>query len=148
MVEVKRSEELEARVAESRKAVETGDDTWFADHTADAGDVLFYGTAPGEEWRGRDAVLSLTTGQGRALNEQAGVVEDSDPTVECFEAGDAGWVVVHGQFELPDGSQVPTRSVTFLVRDGDTWKRVFGAAHVLVPNELLVPGSPLAAQPA
>jgi hypothetical protein len=145
MIEIRRSPELEERVRESRSAMERGDDGWFAEHTAEAGDVLFYGSAPDEEFRGRDAVLSLTIAEARAMNEAAGVSEDEDPQVECFEAGDAGWVVVHGHFKLANGSTVPTRSVTVLVRDGATWKRVFGAVHVVVSNDLLVPGSPLAA---
>jgi len=147
MVEVKRSSDLEARVRESREAVRAGDDQWFADHTAEDGEILFYGTAPGEEWRGRDAVLSLTVAEGRAMNEAAGISESENPDFECFEAGDTGWTVAHGHFKLADGSVVPVRSVTVLVRDEGTWKRVFGAVHVLVPNELLTPGSPLALQP-
>ena len=147
MIEVKRSGEIEARVREAKEAVRSGDDQWFADHTADAGEILFYGTAPGEEWRGRDAVLSLTLADARALNEEVGISESDDPDTECFEAGDTGWTVTHGHFKLADGSVVPVRSVTVLVRDEGTWKRVFGAVHVLVPNELLTPGSPLASQP-
>jgi len=144
MVEVMRSPELEERARESVRAVQDGDDRWFEDHTGEAGDILFYGTAPGEEWRGRDAVLSLTRGEAQRLMEEGGLSED-EPAFECFEAGDAGWIVAHGSFRLADGSTIPLRSVVVLVRDEGTWKRVFGAVHVLAPNELLAPGSPLVA---
>lgn len=148
MIEVKRSSELEAQVRESFDAIRSGDDQWFADHTPEAGDLLVYGSAPGEEWRGRDAVLSLTLGRSRELNEEAGVREDENPEFECFEAGDTGWVVVHGRFLLADGSSVPTRGVSVFVPDDGKWKRVLFAAQVLAPNELLAPGSPLATRPA
>ena len=144
MVEVKRSVDLDEHVRESREAVRSGNDRWFADHTAEAGDVLVYGSAPDEEWRGREAALSLTLAEGRAMNEAAGVTEDESPQFECFEADDAGWIVGHSHFKLADGSTVPTRSVTVLVRADGTWKRVFGAVHVVVPNELLIAGTPLA----
>lgn len=147
MIEVKRSAALlEERARELPKAIERGDDAWFADRTADAGEILVYGTAPGEEWRGREAVLSLTLAETRALNEAAGVSEGDQPRIECFEAGDTGWVVVHSHFKLDDGTVVPTRGVSILVRDDGTWKRVFGAVHVLVENDLIVPGSPLASR--
>lgn len=146
MIEVKHSAELEEKVLESHEAIARGDDSWFAEHTAEAGDVLFYGTAPDEEFRGRDAVLSLTIAQSRELNEAAGITEDDMRQRECFEAGDTGWVVMHGHFRLSDGSLVPTRSVTVLVRDDGTWKRVFGSINVVTSNDLLVPGSPLAVQ--
>jgi SnoaL-like protein len=144
LVEVKRSAELEQYVRASFEAVRSGDQQWFVDHTADAGDVLFYGTAPGEEYRGRDAVLALAAGQAQANMEESGLSEEENPEFECFEAGDTGWVVFHGNFVLADGSKVPVRGVTVVVRDGDDWKRVFGAVHALPPNELLAPGSPLA----
>jgi hypothetical protein len=147
MLEVRRSVELEEQVRESREAVRSGNDQWFADHTAEGGEILFYGTDPGEEWRGRDAVLSLTLAESRALMDTAGISEEEDPIVECFETGDTGWVVTHGRFKLADGSAVPVRGVAILVRDEGTWKRVFGAVHVLVSNDLLTPGSPLASQP-
>jgi hypothetical protein len=147
MIEVKRSVELEQHVREVQEAVRAGDDQWFADHTAEGGEILFYGTAPDEEWRGRDAVLSLTVGESRAQMDAANISEQEDPTVECFEAGDTGWTVLHGHFNLADGSVVPVRAVTIYVRDGDMWKRVFGAVHVLASNDLLTPGSPLASQP-
>lgn len=144
MIEVRGSAELEQIVRESVAAIKAGDDEWFAAHMADGGDVLFYGSAPGEEWRGRDAVLGLTSREIRAWMEESDVAEEEDPAFECFEAGDTGWIVVHGNFILSDGSKVPTRGVTVMTRDAGDWKRVFAAVHVLAPNELLAPGSPLA----
>lgn len=144
MIEVKRSPSLEASARESRAAYERGDDSWYADHTAESGELLFYGSAPDEEFRGREAILSLTIAESRAMNDAAGISTDDEPRLECFEAGDTGWIVAHGHFGLADGSSVPTRAVTVLVRDGETWKRVFGSVHVVVPNELLTPGSPIA----
>jgi hypothetical protein len=147
MIEVKHSVELDELARQTRAAYERGDDSWFADHTADAGDVLFYGSAPDEEFRGREAVLALTIARSRAMNEAAGISDDVPPEVECFEAGGAGWVVAHGTFKLADGSAVPVRSVTVLCRDDGGWKRVFGSINVVASNDLLVPGSPLAVQP-
>jgi len=142
MIEIKRSAELEVRVRESLQAAKEGDDQWFADHTAN-GDVLFYGTA-GEEFRGRDAVLSLSLAESRAQSEAAGITQDENPEFECFEAGDAGWVVYHTHFGLANGSRVPVRSVIVLVRDDGDWKRVFGSVSIDVDDALLTPGSPLA----
>jgi hypothetical protein len=34
--------------------------------------------------------------------------------------------------------------VTVLAREGGEWKTVMGGAHVLVANELIGPGSPIA----
>jgi archaellum component FlaG (FlaF/FlaG flagellin family) len=64
--------------------------------------------------------------------------------VETFRAGDTGVTVTHTSFVLADGSSIPLRSITVLTRDGDTWKTVVNAVQVVVPNELIGPGSPLA----
>jgi hypothetical protein len=63
----------------------------------------------------------------------------------AYEAGDAGWIVTHDRHTLDDGSWVAHRNVTVVVRDhdGGGWKRVVTASQILVPNELLLPGSPL-----
>ena len=75
----------------------------------------------------------------------ADVQEPADGDVEAYEAGDAGWIVTHDRFTLDDGSWVANRIVTVVVRDreGGTWKTVLTASQILVPNELLLPGSPL-----
>jgi len=65
-------------------------------------------------------------------------------SVEGYEAGDAGFLVIHGRFLLADGSTFPTRSVSFLIKDGDQWKSVCGGLSLLVRNELITAGSPLA----
>jgi ketosteroid isomerase-like protein len=147
MIEVKRSVELEEKVRESRAAVRSRDAQWLADHVADGGDIILYGTAPDEEWRGRDAFLALALGEVSALMDEAGISDDEEPSVECFEAGDTGWVVTHSHFRLADGSTVPIRALAILVRDEGTWKSVFASTGVLVPNHLLAPGSPLASHP-
>jgi hypothetical protein len=145
MVEVKRSSDLEELSAEARRRVRAGDDRWFEERTAH-GDVLMLGTAPGEEWRGRDAVLALTIEQGKAMNETVGIADEEEPErrVEAYEAGNTGWIVTHSSFLLSDGSRVPIRSVSILIRDDDTWRSVFSETAIVVANELLAPGSPLA----
>jgi hypothetical protein len=71
--------------------------------------------------------------------------EGEGDVVEAYEAGDAGWIVTHDRHTLDDGSWVAHRNVTIVVRDrdGGGWKRVLTASQLLVPNDLLLPGSPL-----
>ena len=57
--------------------------------------------------------------------------------------------MTHGRFTFEDGSSAAHRVVTVLVRDpdGGGWKSVLTASQLLVPNELLLPGSPLRSPP-
>jgi hypothetical protein len=149
MVSIKRSAELQEFARESRRRFMAGDDAWF-DGTTAHGEVTSFGTAPGEEARGRDDVLALTVDQIRELNDAGGLVladteEIEDGTVEAYEAGDAGWIVTLDKFTLDDGSWVANRVVSVVVRDpeGGGWRSVLTASQLLVPNELLRPGSPL-----
>lgn len=147
MVTARRSVELEALAEESRRRFRAGDNEWFAAHTAH-GEVIAFGSAPEEIWRGRDAVLGLTIEHIRAMNESAGLVEEasSEAETEGYEAGDTGWIVSHGHFRLTDGSTVPTRAISLCVRDDGEWRFVLSGVGVVVPNELVAPGSPLAGQ--
>jgi hypothetical protein len=144
-MEVRRSPELEGLANEAFRAWQTGDDAWFAARLAD-GEVASYGTAPGEVWRGREEILALNRDRVREMNEEVGIVDDDGVAreVEAYEAGDTGVIVTHTSFLLEDGSAVPLRSVTVLAREGGEWKTVVGGAHVLVANELIGPGSPIA----
>ena len=96
-------------------------------------------------FRGRESVLALSTDRMREEAEDAGMQfgADAPREVEAYEAGDTGWIVTTSSFVLDDGSMVPTRSVTVLVREGDEWMWVFGAIHVVVSNDLLTSDSPL-----
>src|SRR5262245_18778768 len=149
MVTVKRSPELEEFEREARRRFMAGDDDWFEQTTAH-GDVSSFGTSPEEQSRGRDTVLGLTVEQIRDMNaaEQvvvADVEEIEGGVVEAYEAGDAGWIVTHDRFTLDDGSWVANRVVSVVVRDrvGGGWKSVLTASQILLPNDLLLPGSPL-----
>jgi hypothetical protein len=149
MVTIRRSEDLEEFARESRRRFMAGDGAWF-DQTTAYGEVTSFGTAPGEEARGRDAVLGLTVDQIRELSEAGGLAlaetgEIDDGAVEAYEAGDAGWMVTLDKFVLDDGSWVANRVVSLVVRDpdGGGWRGVLTASQLLVPNELLAPGSPL-----
>jgi hypothetical protein len=142
MVTVKRSSELMERVKRVRQAAAEGDDEWFERSRGD-GEVLAFGSAPGEEFRGSEQWPRMAA--ARQMNEDAGITDDEveDERVEAFEAGDAGWIVLHGSFQFADGSRVPTRSISVLARDDDgSWKTVLISTHVLVPNEALQVGSP------
>ena len=149
MVTVRRSSELEQLQEESLQRFNAGDNDWFAANIAD-GEVIAWGTAPEEIWRGRDSVLSMTVQAIRELNASAGLVEEADPErqIEAYEAGDTGWAVVHSHFRLSDGSTVPTRTLWIYARDEDGWKLVAGGPHVVASNDLIAPGSPLAATTA
>ena len=149
MVTIKRSPELEEFAREARRRFMSGDDAWFEQTTAH-GEVTSFGTAPDEDVRGREAVLALTMEQIGELNSAAGLAltdteEPGEGAVEAYEAGDAGWVVTHDRFTLDDGSWATNRIVTVVVRDreGGGWQTVLSASQLLVPNELLQPGSPL-----
>jgi hypothetical protein len=139
---VTRSPELEQLAADGRQAADRRDEEWRAQHTAD-GEVVSFGSDPQEIWRGRDAVLGLTSAQVNEVNDSFGLKYEQD-SVEGYEAGDAGFVIIHGRFLLADGSSFPTRAVNFLVKDGDQWQSVCGGLSLLVRNELMTAGSPLA----
>ena len=149
MVAIKRSSELEEFARERRRRLVAGDEAWF-EHTTAHGEVISFGTAPDEQLRGREAVLAFTMEQINEMNtaEELAVTDAEEAegdSVEAYEAGDAGWIVTHDRHTLNDGSWVAHRNVTVVVRDrdGGGWKRVLAASQLLVPNELLVPGSPL-----
>jgi uncharacterized protein YciI len=135
MVEVKRSPELEELAEESRRRYRAGDTAWFDERIAD-GELLMVGTAPGEEWRGRDAIMALNLETAETMNEQAGFVFEDEPEVrrEAYEAGDTGWVITHHDFPLADGSRLPGRGITLFARDSDQWKIVLWEYAILVPN--------------
>jgi len=149
MVTVERSQELEEFAREGRRRFEAGDEGWFAETTAH-GEVGSFGTAAEEQSRGRDAVLALTMEQVREMNDAAGLDisgpgEADDDVVEAYRAGDVGWIVTHGRFTFEDGSWVANRVVSVVVRDPSDggWKSVLTTSQLLVPNELLLPDSPL-----
>lgn len=150
MINVDRSTELEEFAREGRRRFEAGDTAWFEQSTAH-GEVSSFGTAAEEQARGRDAVLTLTTDQIREMNETAGLdiatLEDGgeEDVVEAYQAGDVGWVVTHGRFTFEDGSWTANRVVSVVIGDPDDgrWKSVLTASQLLVPNDLLLPGSPL-----
>jgi hypothetical protein len=150
VITVDRSPELEEFAREGRRRFEAGDTAWFEQSTAH-GEVSSFGTASEEQSRGRDAVDALTAEQIREMNETAGldiaVPEDGgeDDVVEAYQAGDVGWIVTHGRFTFEDGSWTANRIVSVVVRDPEdgAWKTVLTASQLLVPNDLLLPGSPL-----
>jgi hypothetical protein len=150
MVRVDHSPELEEFAREGRRRFEAGDAAWFEETTAH-GAVSSFGTAPDEQSRGRDEVLALTMDQIREMNEAAGldvaVPEEGgeEDVFEAYQAGDVGWIVTHGRFTFEDGSWTANRVVSIAVRDpeGGGWKSVLTASQLLVPNELLLPESPL-----
>lgn len=150
MVTAYRCEELEEFAREGRRRFEAGDSAWFEQTTAH-GEVSSFGTAPGEESRGRDAVLALTTEQIREMNEAAGLDiappgdGGEEDVIEAYQAGDVGWIVTRGRFTFEDGSWTANRVVNVVVRDPDQggWKSVLTSSQLLVPNDLLAPGSPL-----
>lgn len=149
MITARRSEELEEFAREGRRRFEAGDEDWF-DQTTAHGEVGSFGTAAEEQARGREAVLALTIEQVRELNQAAGLDigeagEPDEDAIEAYEAGDVGWIVTHGRFTFEDGSWVANRVVNVVVRDPDDggWKSVLTTSQLLVPNELLLPDSPL-----
>jgi SnoaL-like domain len=140
---VRRSTELEEYAKAARKAFEDRDNDWFEKHTA-SGEVISFGTDPDEMFRGRAAVLALRASDIADLNESAGISFEFDET-EGYEAGDAGWILTHGRFVLTDGTSIPVRGLTVVVREDGEWKSGVNGISVVVPNELLTPGSPLVA---
>jgi hypothetical protein len=150
MIKVDRSPELVEVAREGRRRFEAGDTAWFEQTTA-YGEVSSFGTAPDEQSRGREAVLALTMEQIGEMNETAGL-DIATPEeggegdlVEAYQAGDVGWIVTHGRFTFEDGSWTANRVVSVVVRDpeGGGWKSVLTTSQLLVPNDLLLPDSPL-----
>jgi hypothetical protein len=153
MINVKRSAELEEFGREGRRRFEAGHEAWFEQTTAH-GEVGSFGTAEEEQSRGREAVLALTIEQIREMNEASGLDLDGpgeadEDVLEAYQAGDAGWIVTHSHFTFEDGSSVANRVVNVVVRDPEDggWKWVLTTSQLLVPNELLQPGSPLLSRP-
>jgi len=141
-MEVNRSPELEERARESHAAFEARDNDWFR-RSLGEGQVIAFGTAPDEVFRGREAILGLTVDEIAELNERAGIKLEIDET-EAYEAGDAGWILTHAHFVLSDGSSVPTRSLTVVFREDGEWKTGISGISVVVGNDVLTPGSPIA----
>lgn len=139
---IRRSTELVEFAARARKAFEERDNDWYEKHTA-SGDVLAFGTDPGEIFRGRDAVLGLTIDEIAEINERAGIKVEFDET-EAYEAGDAGWIVMHGRFVLTDGTSIPVRNLIVVIREDGVWKTGMRSVSLAIPDDLLTPGSPLA----
>ena len=149
MVTIKRSPELEEFARERLPRLIAHDDAWF-EHTTAHGEVISFGTAPDEQLRGREAVLAFTMEQINEMSTAEGLAvtdaeEAEGDSVEAYEAGDAGWIVTHDRHTLDDGSWIAHRNVTVVVRDHDDggWQRVLAASQLLVPNDFLLPGSPL-----
>ena len=150
MITADRSPELVEFAREGRRRFEAGDTAWFEQTTA-YGEVSSFGTAPDEQSRGREAVLALTMQQIGEMNETAGLdiaapdEGGQEDLVEAYQVGDVGWIVTHGRFTFEDGSWTANRVVSVAVRDpeGGGWKSVLTASQLLVPNDLLLPGSPL-----
>ncbi len=150
MVTVTRSPELEEFAREARRRFEAGDASWFEQTTA-YGDVCGFGTAAEEQSIGRDDVLALTKEQIGEMHASEGLdiaaPEDAgvEDVMEGYVAGDVGWVVTHGRFTFEDGSWAGNRIISVAVRDPEDggWKNVLTASQLLVPNDVLLPGSPL-----
>jgi hypothetical protein len=143
-MEVRRSSDLEALVAEARSAQDSGDEDWFRAHSA-GGDIVVAGTAPGEIIRGHDTVFSPRY-SFRAMTEQLaeiGVhIENGD--VEAYEAGEAGFAISEGAFAFDDGVQVPMRTVTVFAREDGKWLTVGSFMSIVAADELVARDSPLA----
>jgi len=149
MITVTRSSELEEFAREGRRRFGAGDRAWFEQTTA-LGEVSSFGTAPDEQSRGREEVLALTMDQIREMNEAAGLAvaaadEREEDEVEAYQSGEVGWIVTHGRFTFEDGTWAANRVVSVVVREPESgeWKSVLTASQILVPNELLLSGSPL-----
>jgi hypothetical protein len=143
LVVVRRSPELEQLVHEAQAARDGGDDAWFEERTA-AGEVVQFGTAPGEVSRGYEEVHRSKIADYEQAHEAAGfkmVIGD----VEAYESGRAGWAITDVRFQLTDGSYVPARDITIFVRGpDDDWLIAATFLSVVARDELITPGSPLA----
>lgn len=145
MVTAKPSPGLIELSREWRDAFRRGDESFGPEHIGH-GEVAMLGSAPEDEtFIGRDAVLSVTIARAKEINQEAGLSTDLDPEMQtqAWEAGNTGWVVSHSNWRLADGAIIPVRMISVYTRDEDgSWKAVFSASHVLVPNEAVRPESP------
>jgi SnoaL-like domain len=142
-MEVRRSPDLEALVAEARSAQDRGDDEWFPAHAA-RGDVVIAGTAPGEIIRGHDTVFSPRYSLRAMTEELAAIgvhIENGD--FEAYEAGDAGFAISNGAFAFEDGAHVPTRTVTVFTRADGKWLTIGSFISIVAADELVTKDSPL-----
>jgi hypothetical protein len=140
-MEVRRSPELEALAAEARAAYESGRVLeYYAAHMAD-GEFVMTGSAADEIWLGKESVLDLIEGlpDPNATTD----VRYELGEVEGYEAGGAGFHLWHHRYVLEDGSYIPLCGLTVYARDAGGWKMIGRFSAVLVPNELITPGSPI-----
>jgi hypothetical protein len=129
---------------EGRRAFRDRDVAWLQAHTSTDPSVLTVGTDPGEVFRGYDAVVATMREVFETWPD--GAPEPPRPEVEAYRVGDIGWSIAFGTFTMPDGTSFPSRSMTIYQRENDVWKVLHNVFSLGVPNELLVPGSPLAQQ--
>lgn len=145
MVTAKPSPDLIDLTRQWSEAFLSGDESFAPQHLGH-GEVTILGSAPEDDtFQGRDAVLALTIERAKQINQDAGLTTDLDPELDrqAWEAGDAGWAVTHASVRTADGAMIPTRTISVYARDEDgSWKAMFSAAHVLVPNDALRPESP------
>jgi hypothetical protein len=100
------------------------------------------GSDPEEVRRGRAAIvaaieLDLELAGDVGLDFVAG-------ETTAFRDGDVGWATSLGTFRLPDGTEIPTRSMSVLSRENGEWRFLQGMVSIAVPNAMIAVGSPLA----
>ena len=143
-MEVRRSRELEELMEEARAARARGDDNWFHERTA-PGEAVMFGTAPDEVTRGHDEIIGgPKIADYEQAHEGAGIKLVQGHS-EAYETEHAGWAITDTPIELNDGTHVPGRNVTIFVRDREgQWLMAASFLSVVVSDDLLTPGSPIA----
>jgi SnoaL-like domain len=140
-MEVRRSPELEQLGRAARAAIEAENDRWFRENAA-SGEIVMYGTAPGETLRGVDEVFGTSLREMHEAHAAVGMRHEAGKE-EAYEAGDAGFIVGDGKFVFEDGSHIPTRTVVVAARDSDGWKLIGQFFAVTPSDEFVVAGSPI-----
>lgn len=104
--------------------------------------LLIVGTARTEIWEGRDEIIEGARTEMERVGEESDFESIQDER-RGYRAGDVGWVFVQGKYRIADGSEIPTRGVVILRREGGDWKVVQSFYSIAVPNSALEVGSPL-----
>lgn len=129
---MERAPELEALTRALYEATSKGDLAFFERHVPRASDLVFVGTAPGEWWSDRGALLDALRGQMQAAGSAFSLTPGED--LRACRQGDVGWVADRPTMRFGD-TAVACRHTSVLVREAGAWTFVQQHFSIGVPNE-------------
>ena len=126
------SPELEQLVVAWFESASRGDASLVATHTSPSDGARLIGSAPGEVFRGGDAVAHFLRGEVEGAGGKASFAPSD---VEAFSEGTVGWATANVTISLPDGKHVSPRWSAVCHQEDGVWKFVQTHASIGIPNE-------------